>query len=107
MYDKRTEEQAIRFGILRRMQRLEDDLLKIPDIVRVEFDISDYPSIPYIIIIPKYDIRADRDDYYEARDRQKDAIRSVCHEHDLHPTGDAWEDMGEHWYIVRRCGSSW
>lgn len=107
MYDKRAEEHAARCGILERMQCLEDDLLQIPDIVRVEFDLSDYPDIRYVIIVPKYDIRADRDDYWDARDRQKDAIRRVCIAHDLYPTGDAWEDMGEHWYIVRRCGNTW
>ena len=107
MFDKRAEELAIRFGIFKRMQWLEDDLMEIPDIVHVEFDISDYPDIPYIILVPKYDIRVDRDDYFEARDRQKERIRAVCSEHDLHATGDRWEDMGEHWYVVRRAGQSW
>lgn len=107
MYDKRTEQAAARLGILRRMQRLEEDILAIDDIVCVEFDISNYPEIPYVILIPKYDIRVDRDDYWEARHHQCDRIRAVCLEHDLHPTGDRWEDMGEHWYIVRRCGPTW
>lgn len=107
MYDKRTEQAAARLGILQRMQRLEEDILAIGDIVRVEFDISDYPEIPYVILIPKYNIKPDRDDYWEARYRQKEHIRAVCYEHDLHPTDDLWEDMGEHWYIVRRCGPTW
>ena len=107
MYDKRAEQDAARYGILKRLERLEEDLVQIADIVHVEFDIRDYPEIPYVILIPKYDIRANREDYWEARSRQKERIRAVCHEHDLHPTGDRWEDMGEHWYIVRRCGPTW
>lgn len=107
MYDKRAEQDAKRHGILKRLERLEEDLMQIADIVHIEFDIRDYPEIPYVILIPKYTIKADRDDYWEARDRQKERIRAVCHAHDLHPTNDPWEDMGEHWYIVRRCGPTW
>ena len=107
MYDTRAEQDAQRHGILNRLERLEEDLMRIDDIVHVEFDIRDYPEIPYVILIPKYDIRPERDDYWAARSRQKLRIVAVCNEHDLHPTGDPWEDMGEHWYIVRRCGLSW
>jgi hypothetical protein len=107
MFDKSTEKDAARRGILGRMELLEEALLRIPDIVNVEFDIRDYPEIPYVILIPKYDIRIDRADYWEARHSQIERIEAVCRQHDLYPTGDRWEDMGEHWYIVRKCGATW
>ena len=39
MYDERAERDAKRYGILDRMQALEDDLMQIQGIVNVEFDI--------------------------------------------------------------------
>ena len=65
---------AEQFGILKRCKAFEEDLLKIKDIVPnkfedgILFDLTSFLSdIYYVIIVPKYDIRADRDDYWEAR----------------------------------------
>ena len=107
MYDKRTEERAARFGILDRMKALEKDLNAIEDLDCIEFDISDYPEIHHVIIVPRYTIDVRRDDYFKARRVQLRSISEVCEKHDLYPTGDRLEDMGSHWYIVRTCGRSW
>ena len=110
MYDKKAERDARRFGILDKMQALEDDLVKIKGIVRVEFDIRNWAdSIRQVILIPKYfiDPALDVAPYFDARHAQLESISAVCRTHGLHPSGDCIEDMGEHWYIVRSCGSTW
>ena len=107
MYDKQSEQQAMRFGILDRMQELEDDLMKVEGIVNVEFDIRDYCEIREVILIPKYHIDFHRDDYFAARRKQLQDIAAVCLSHGLRPSGDRIEDYGEHWYIVRTCDKTW
>ena len=65
---------AEKFGILERCRAFETDLLKIKDIVPdksddgIPFDLDGFLSdIHQVIIVPQYDIRANRDDYWEAR----------------------------------------
>lgn len=105
---------ASQFGILKQCQEFEKDLLKIKDIVPdkcdngIPFDLSGFLSdIFHVIVVPKYDIRANRDDYWDAR---KELIRNVillAEKYDLYPTGDSIEDMGNHFYFVFRCGNLW
>lgn len=110
MLDKRAERDAVRYGILNRMESLESDLLSIPGIVNVEFDIRDHSDgIRQVILIPKYSIDPSLGifEWFDARREQLDAIIAVCKEHGLRSSGDRIEDMGSHWYIVRSCDSSW
>ena len=107
MYDERALARAAGYGIDAQLQALDDELTRVHDVVHVEYDIRDWPEIPYVILVIKYAIRADRPDYFEARATQRREISAVCSAHDLFPTGDTWEDMGEHWYVVRRAGQSW
>ena len=65
---------AEQFGILERCRAFERDLLKIKDVVPdvpdggIPFDLDGFLSgIFQVIIAPKYDIRADRGNYWEAR----------------------------------------
>ena len=110
----RETETAKRFGILERCQAFEKDLLGIEDIVPdkhddgVPLDLSGfYDDISHVIIVPKYAIRADRDDYWEARKRLKERVIALAGKYDLHRTGDRIEDHGEHFYFVFRCGKTW
>ena len=107
MFDKRSESDALRFGILDRMQALENDLSMIPGIVHTEFDIRDYRELRQVILIPKYDIDVNLEDYYMVRRLQLQSIFNTCEKHGLRPSGDTIEDMGEHWYIVRSCDKTW
>ena len=107
-------ETAKRFGILERCRAFERDLLEIEDIVPdksddgVPFDLSGFfDDIFYVIIVPKYAIRADRDDYWEARKRLKERVVALAKKYDLRRTGDRIEDHGEHFYFVFRCGETW
>lgn len=108
MYDKRSERDAKVFGILDQMQSLENDLMQIDGIEHVEYDIRGFgDGLHQVILVPKYAIDVTLPTYYEARRKQLIEIISVCEKHDLFPSGDRIEDMGEHWYIVRSCGNSW
>lgn len=105
---------AERFGILERCKAFENELLRIKDIVPdksddgIPFDLSGFLSnIFQVIIVPKYDIRADRDDYWEARKQLKESVVALAEKYDLYPAGDRIEDQGAHFYFVFRCGKSW
>lgn len=109
--DIKTAEQ---FGILERCKAFEADLLKIKDIVPdksddgIPFDLSGFLSnIFQVIIVPQYDIRADRDDYWEARQQLRENVVALAEKNDLHPSGDRIEDQGAHFYFVFRCGQTW
>lgn len=107
MYDKRAERDAIRYCILDRIQAFEDDLMKLSGITNVEFDIRDYGDLHQIIFLPRYNIDVASEDYYSIRRNLLSGIINTCMAHDLKSSGDAIEDYGESWYIVRSCGKSW
>lgn len=102
------------FGILDRCKAFEEDLLQIKDIVPdksedgVCFDLSGfYSDIPYVIVLPHYDIGMDRSDYWEARKQVKSNVVALAKKHDLYRTEDSIEDQGTHFYFVFHCGKSW
>lgn len=105
---------AERFGILERCKAFENDLLKIKDIVPdksddgIPFSLDGFLSgIYHVIIVPQYDIRGDREDYWEARSQLKEAVIALAEKYDLYPSGDRIEDMGAHFYFVFTCGQTW
>lgn len=108
MKQDRHAQTADRHGIRVRLESLEADLLKTPGLVSVEFDLDSLiDNIPYIIILAGYDIDISRPDYFQARGAVRRAIIETCAAHDLYPTGDAIEDYGQHFYLVRQQGESW
>lgn len=109
--DAQTAEQ---FGILGRCRAFERELLQIKDIVPdksddgIPFDLNGFlSSIFQVIIVPQYDIGADRDDYWEARKQLKESVVALAEKYDLHRTDDCIEDQGTHFYFVFRCGTLW
>lgn len=104
---------AERFGILERCKAFEADLLKIKDIVPdkfddgIPFDLDGFLSDIYqVIIVPQFDIRADRDDYWEAHRQLRESVIALAEKYDLHLT-DRIEDQGTHYYFVFCCGKTW
>lgn len=91
----------------------ENDLLRIKDIVPDNHDngvfveFTDYGDVKHIIICPKYSIRADREDYWDARGALRVSVVELAEKYDLHRTRDRIEDYGEHFYFVFVCGKSW
>lgn len=92
------------FGITYRVEELKRDLLAVPGVVDVEFDLDGYWSnIPQIIFLPKYAIPVEDEDYYKKRREMLGRILQVCVKHGLTRSGDPIEDYGEYLYIVTDC----
>lgn len=104
---ERTVHCAEVHGILPQLNALEQALLEIKGIPDVDFDVDNYDEIPYVIVVPHFVLDPSLPDYFKARKEQLVGILHVLAEHDLHASGDVIEDMGEHWYIVRRVGKTW
>lgn len=108
MKDDRHKQIAVEFGILSRCENLEKDLLEIPGVTEVTFDLDGWLSnIHHVIFLTKYSIDPRREDYFQAKRNMRTAIIRTALAHDLTPSGDAIEDYGEHLYFVRQCGKSW
>lgn len=108
MQRERDIQTAKRFGITSQCERLEADLLKIPGVVDVEFDLDGfYDDLHQVIFLTKYDLHPERPDYWQARREMLQAIIRTAEAHELFPTDDRIEDYGEHFYFVRRCGQVW
>lgn len=108
MQRERDIQTAERFGITAQCESLEADLLKIPGVVDVEYDLDGfYDDMHQVIFLTKYDLHPRRPDYWQARREMLHAIISTAEAHGLFPTGDRIEDYGEHFYFVRRCGQGW
>lgn len=104
---QREVDTAARFGLLDRLQALENDLQAIPETTHIDFDLSGlYDHCPLCFVVG-YDIDVRRGDYFEARREWLKAVIMVFLAHDLHPTGDRIEDYGESYYFVRHTGKTW
>ena len=104
---ERTIKTARYFGILKRLQALEADLLKLEYITEVDFDVDNFDELHHVIIIPKYSVPASEPRYFSLCQNTISNILITCTRYDLWATGDRIEDMGEHWYIVRKAGTTW
>ena len=104
---QREIDTAARFGLLDRLQALENDLQAIPGTTYIDFDLSGlYDCCPLCFVVG-YDIDVRREDYFEARREWLKAAIMVFLAHELHPTGDTIEDYGASYYFVRRMGKTW
>ena len=84
---KREIDTAARFGLLDRLQALENDLMAIPGTTYIDFDLSGlYDRCPLCFVVG-YDIDVRREDYFEARREWVKAVIMVFLVHDLHTTG--------------------
>ena len=64
---KKEIDTAARFGLLDRLQALENDLQAIPGTTYIDFDLSGlYDCCPLCFVVG-YDIDVRREDYFEAR----------------------------------------
>ena len=82
---------AEQFGIIVRCKAFESDLLRIRDIVPdkidngICFDLAGFLSdIHQVIIVPKYNIRPERGDYWEARQQLCENIIALAEKYDLY-----------------------
>ena len=92
------------FGIEAQMEKLHAELIALPDIKDVEYDLSSFWSdIPYVIFLPEWNIPTAAKDYFDRKAALLQAILAVARNNGLTRTDDRIEDYGSCWYIVTRC----
>lgn len=108
MKNDRHAETARRFGIMPECEKLEAELLQIPGVTSVEFDLDDfYDDLGQVIFLIGYDIDVSDLDYYDKRREMLKSVIVCAYENGLGPSGDSIEDYGEHYYFVRRIMNGW
>lgn len=104
MLNEREQRTADRFGITEKVESFETDLLTIPGVVKVEFDLDGfYDNLHQLIFLPKYDIPVSAPDYFVQRRELLSSVLETAKKHGLTRTGDRIEDYGQHFYIVCNC----
>ena len=101
---------AQRFGVLDRIQKLEQELSGIACVRKVEFDLNPFESHSWqVIFLLEYDVPLNlpNEEYWNARAKIKEDAVEISRRNDLLNSGDRIEDMGRHFYFVRNCGDSW
>lgn len=92
------------FGIETQMKKFHVELMSLPDVQDVEYDLTSFLSdIPYVIFLPKWNIPTAAKDYIDRKTALLQAILAVAHNNGLTRTDDRIEDYGSCWYIVTRC----
>ena len=80
---KREIDTAARFGLIDRLQALENDLTAIPGTTYIDFDLSGlYDRCPLCFVVG-YDIDVRREDCFEARREWLKSVIMVFSAHDL------------------------
>mgnify|MGYP006913125412 CR=1 FL=1 len=101
MLDERQRKTAEQFGLTEKIEKLQNDLLKIEYIEDVDFDLSGfYDNINEVIFLTKYNIPVSAENYYKLLLRTIKEILRTAYENDLKQTEDRIEDYGEWLYFV-------
>lgn len=85
-------------------KELEQELLQIGRVKKIEFDLDEfYSNIYQVIILATYDIPVTLENYFEARKEVVNNIVNVAGTYGLTRTEDRIEDYGTAFYFVFRC----
>lgn len=102
--EERELRAAKKFGILDKCQELEQELLQIGRVKKIEFDLDGfYSNIYQVIILATYDIPVTLENYFETRKEVVNNIINVAGTYGLTRTEDRIEDYGTAFYFVFRC----
>ena len=106
--NEKTMATAKKFHIYEKVKKLEEELLKIKGIVKVEFDLNGfYDDMNEVIILTKYDIPVTAKDFFVQRKKLISEVLSCCAINGLKRTVDKIEDYGCHFYFVMSCRRDW
>lgn len=108
MKNDRHAETARMFGVVGKCEALEAELLSLPCVESVEFDLDGlYDNIWQAALLIGYKVPVMSARYFEEK---KELVRNVVKtllKHGLNSSGDTIEDYGAHLYLVRDCGPGW
>ena len=92
---------AERFGITKRIESITADLLAIPYVTDVDFDLDGfYDDLNEVIILPRYDIPIQSETYCKDLSNVAMSVIEAAKAHGLARTLDKIEDYGRDLYIV-------
>ena len=101
--EERELRAAKKFGILDKCQELEQELLQIGRVKKIEFDLDEfYSNIYQVIILATYDIPVTLENYFEARKEVVNNIVNVAGTYGLTRTEDRIEDYFILSFVVLR-----
>ena len=104
MLKPREQRTADYFGITEKLENFKRDLLKVPGVADVEFDLHDfYYDLKQLIFLPQFDINVSALDYFEQRRQMIAGILETAKQHGLTRTADRIEDYGTWLYFVCHC----
>lgn len=105
---ERTQKIIEQYKLNDKIEKLTEDLLKIPYAVDVEYDLDGFlDNIGDFIFLVKYDIPVSLPDYFKVRQRFVHNVIEVADKHGLRKSGDSIEDYGQHFYFVFYHDKSW
>lgn len=92
---------AKHFNCLALTENIERELLKLPDVVGVEFDLNGMEYNQFIVLT-KYDIPVSAPllHYFRRREKLVNNVIDLMRRNGFHKTEDRVEDYGEHFYFV-------
>ena len=106
--ENKTTLTAKKFNILEKIEKLEKELLSVPNAVKIEFDLDGfYDDIRQVIFVAKYNIPVSTADYFAQKANFRNAIKEVACANGLLPSGDKIEDYGTSYYFVFDCDTTW
>lgn len=106
--DNKTRRTAEKFGILERIEKLEENLLSIENVTEVIFDIDGfYDDLNEVVFLTKYDIPSYDGKYFETKVDIIKKVFEIVEANDLTKTEDPIEDYGAHLYFVTACRKAW
>lgn len=106
--DTRNAATAARFGITEQCAALERDLLTIPGVAAVDFDLDGfYDNMHQVILLVKFDVPVTSRSYFRDLFYLRQGIVTTAGTHGLTRTPDTIENYGEHLYFVFHHDSTW
>lgn len=110
MLKNRGKEIAIKYNVLEKVEKLQNDLLKIDGVIDVDFDLSGFlDDFKQVIFLTKYEVEPYASkEYFTKRQQIIDNVLNVALVNGLKRTEDRIEDYGEWFYFVTRySGDKW
>ena len=106
--DTRNAATAARFGITEQCAALERDLLDLPGVAAVDFDLDGfYDHMEQVILLVKFDVPVTSRNYFRDLFYLRQGIVTTAGAHGLTRTPDAVENYGEHFYFVFHHNAAW
>lgn len=106
--DTRNAATSARFGITEQCAALERDLLTIPGVAAVDFDLDGfYDNMEQVILLVKFDVPVTSRSYFRDLFYLRQGIVTTAVAHGLTRTPDAVENYGEHFYFVFHHNATW